>query len=465
LGVILNSKLLKKQNKTSFSINLVLSAIERAISSVDPQILIDKAVRLKANKLFFTDLQRKNVVFNLEDIESIYVIGAGKATARMAFAILRLLKKRITSGAINVPYDSSLRLDQISITEAGHPIPDEAGIRGTRKIIQTLNKTRERDLVLFLISGGGSSLLPMPALGISLSTKQYVNKALLSAGACIQEINTVRKHLSSVKGGQIVRHIRPGCKLVSVIISDVIGDDPADIASGPTSPDKSSFIDAKRVLMKYDLWKTNGKHGSFIRKTISRGIRGLVRDTPKPGDSIFNNVANIVIGNNDLACRSALGYLRKKNVNAIHLGSSFAGQASQLGAYLSYLESQLYSCLPSAFILGGETIVNLDHMKVTGTGGRNQECALSALMNIQSRKCSDTTICCIGTDGIDGNSNAAGAILSPTTILKSRRMKEKLKSYMSSHDSYNAFRDLDSLIITGKTGTNVNDISIICKVK
>jgi glycerate 2-kinase len=310
-----------------------------------------------------------------------------------------------------------------------------------------LKRAAHNDLVIVLISGGGSALLPLPAPGVSLADKQRITRMLLRSGASIYEINTVRKHLSAVKGGQLLRHVNESCNVVSLILSDVIGDDLGMIASGPTYPDSSTFTDALRVLRKYRVKDPDAA------KFIAKGVKGEIAETPKPQDPVFSRTQNMLIGNNAIACKAAAGYLKKRGVKTVHLGSEFNGDAKDFGAFLARLTSG-FGRRGCAVVAGGETTVKLQQRK-NGLGGRNQEAALACLTKLDRQ---DVAVGCMGTDGIDGNSNAAGALLSPKTIVLARKMN--LQIYLDVHDSYRALKKLHSLIFTGYTGTNVNDISI-----
>jgi glycerate 2-kinase len=465
LGIILNRSAAEIQHNSYRSLKIAFSAIESAIKYVDPKYLVNKTIKLKGSSLKLRDLHWKTLTLNLGDIDSIYLVGAGKATATMAETLQEIFKERISGGSINVPYGTSVELERVEVVQANHPIPDQAGVNGTKKIIRILKNTKKSDLIFVLISGGGSALMPHPAKGLRLSDKQQVTDFMISSGASIHEINVVRKHLSMIKGGQLIRLVESGSTVVSLILSDVIGDNLDVIASGPTLPDHSTFKDAAQILKKYKLWN-NGSGHLAAQEVISRGLQGIIRDTPKPGDPIFSNVHNLLIGNNVLICQKMMAYLRKQGLQVENLGSSFNGEARIFGGLLSKLANNIKLCdKPTAFILGGETIVNLHPTKEIGLGGRNQEAALAAALSSNFSKKEDTSIVCLGTDGIDGNSGAAGGFVTPKTASAIMKKKSLMKKYLDKHDSYHALKELDSLILTGWTGTNVNDVSIICSLK
>lgn len=430
------------------SSRLALAALEAAVDSVRPSVLVGRAVKFN-NKLSVRDIHDR--IIRLRKFDRVYVVGAGKATAGMADALCSILRGRVAGGAITVPYGSKAKIKGISVAQASHPVPDLSGAEGTKKILSVLKKAREGDLVFVLISGGGSALMPLPAPGVSLADKQRMTDLLLRSGASIHEINTVRKHLSAVKGGQLLRHIDSSCAVVSLVLSDVVGDDPGVIASGPTCPDRSTFADALKIIKKYRI-----KGPDAALEHIARGARSEIEETPKPRDPIFSRVRNILIGSNSIACANAASYLKKRGVKAVQLGSEFDGEARDFGVFLARLASDLGD-KPFAIVAGGETTVRLSRSK-NGVGGRNQEAALACMMKLRRH---GVAAAFMGTDGIDGNSDAAGALVSQKTI--SLAAKIDLKKYLDSHNSYHAFKKLHSLIFTGYTGTNVNDVAIICK--
>ena len=467
MGIIKNRSALEWQHHGCQSLNIALSTLEYSIKCVDPKILVNRTVNLKGLKLRLKGIKSEKVELDLNDYDSVYIIGAGKATARMTESLCEILKGRISYGAINVPYNTKTQIDRILITEANHPLPDESGVNGTKKILGILKKTKSIDLVFVLISGGGSALLPLPAQGITLLDKQQIVNTIMSRGASIHEINVVRKHLSMIKGGQLIRYVKRGCTVVSLILSDVIGDKLDIIASGPTVPDSSTFKEAALILKKYHLW--NGKGGqncSSVKELIIKGMRGIINDTPKPGDQIFNKVHNLLIGNNALVCENAVKYLKKHRLQALSLGSSFDGEAKNFGRMLAKLATTskvpFTSC---SFVLGGETTVKLNKIKYNGVGGRNQEAIVAAILSSKFHSQDDISIVCMGTDGIDGNSDAAGGLLTSKTISMIKEKKLELRRYLNNHDSYNALKKVNSIIMTGRTGTNVNDIAIICRLK
>jgi glycerate-2-kinase len=391
------------------------------------------------------------------DFNDTYVVGAGKAAAAMAGALCTILRGKVAGGAINVPHGNNNSSSpgigddfcRIAVTHASHPVPDENGVSGTKKIVRTAERARKGDIVFVLISGGGSALMPLPARGLSLADKQQVTRSLLASGASIHEVNAVRKHLSRVKGGQLVRHAVAECRIVALILSDVVGDDPAVIASGPTCPDPSTFADALEIVEKYGIAQP-----ARVARHLERGAKGMIAETPKPGDPAFERVHNFLIGSNRMACMAAARYLRRSGLRTKYLGSSLlGGPAHELGASLAALD------LPprSAAVTGGETTVRLG--KYThGKGGRNQEAAVAFALAALSKNV-DVVAAFMGTDGIDGNSDAAGALVSPRVYGLAKEIGAG--KYLARHDSYRALKKMGSLIFTGPTGTNVNDIAVL----
>ena len=410
VGIIANRVLLEKYHAGYKSLNITLSALEYAIKAVDPIILVKKSLRLVDSTLIVTDINYRKIKFPLKKSSSIYVVGAGKAAAKMTEGVCGQLKGRLLSGVINVPYDIKTQIDaRISINRAGHPIPNADGLNGTLKIVETLKKAKESDLILVLISGGCSALMPLPSNGISLSQKQHITTHLLTSGASIHEINIVRKHLSGIKGGQLLRFVKNGCTVISLILSDVIGDSMNTIASGPTFPDDSTFQDVATILKKFKLWNDKGNLSPIVN-LVKKGMKGINSETPKKEDPIFNRVHNFLIGNNDLACNSAVDYLKKNGLNTVNLGSYFDGESRNFGALLSKIAFDFVGMSKSfAFVLGGETTVEIKNASKDAKGGRNQEAILSTLLTSKIRPNVDITIVCVGTDGIDGNSDVAGA--------------------------------------------------------
>ncbi len=427
----------------------LLMAFDKAIASVDSYKVVSS--KLSSEEIFFGTSSIKISSFN-----STYVVGAGKAGSLMAKAVEDKIGDKIREGLVNVPTktEKAVKLSKIKLNPAGHPIPDEGSLAGAKEILRIANKAGERDLILTLISGGGSALMEYPMKGITLEDLREMNRLLVLSGADIREINSVRKHVSRIKGGKLAKTAYPAT-VVSLIISDVIGDPLDSIASGPTAPDETTFEDAWDVLENYSLIE---KMPKSIIKTIKDGLEGKIPETPKPGDEIFDKVINVVVANNKRAIQAAERSLASMDYNTLSLGTRAQGEAQHIGKFLAGLAISISRDAipvspPAAVILGGETTVTVTGQ---GVGGRNQELVLGAVRSLSGLE--GVALGSIGTDGIDGVSDAAGAICDGRTL--ERALKENLKpeSFLKDNDSHTFFSWLGDTIITGPTLTNVMDV-------
>jgi len=432
--------------------SLALKSLESALNAVDSKQIIKSKILLKNSCL-----QVNGYSFDLKKFKNIYVIGGGKASGSMAEAIEQILGKYITNGIVNVPQGSKQNTKIIEPHEASHPIPDEAGVEGTRSMLKMLEQAKEDDLIICLISGGGSSLMPLPRGGISISDKREITNALLKCGATINEINTVRKHISDFKGGWLAKKAYPAT-ILNLILSDVVGDPLDFIASGPTVPDSTTFNDAVKILEKYRLWS---KAPASIRKVLSNGEKGIIPETPKADDEAFKKVYNVVVGNNRLASLTALEYLKSEGLNTLLLTATLEGEARHVGVMLASIAREISTSgnpvpKPAGIIAGGETTVTVTGK---GLGGRNQEIALATVQNLKSMN--GVVVASLSTDGVDGPTDAAGAIVDGKTLVRAAKMGLTPEEYLAENDSYHFFSKLGDLIFTGPTGTNVNDVSVI----
>lgn len=455
------------ENNYSDSLSLTLDAVEVGLRAVNPVSLMKNSVKLRRNRLSIIDYNGRKIDFDFGSFKSIYMIGAGKATASMADAFIRILSNRkIKEGCITVPYGIKMKNKMCSITNAAHPIPNSNGVLGTKKIMKLLEKVKKNDLLVMFLSGGASALMPLPLDILTLHEKQNITMKLLSSGATIDEMNIVRKHLSKIKGGKLASIINKKFPVLTLILSDVVEDKIDVIASGPTVPDPTTFKDAKKILVKYNLWRNQKLVSKKIRDLISDGVSGNIRDTPKPGDPIFTNIHNVIIGNNNIACKNIKLFLEKNGIKTMYLGSRFTGKSGALGHFLFRLVDDFPSIsAPYAFVFGGETTVDLKN-KNKGIGGRNQEAVLSAAAHFEHLDHdTDFSIASFGTDGIDGNSLAAGAVVNPRILLRVRQKKLKISNYLRNHDSNSLFDTVDAALYTKITGTNVNDVSIVCRLR
>jgi len=432
--------------------SLALKSLESALNAVDSKQIIKSKILLKNS-----GLQVNGYSFDLKKFKNIYVIGGGKASGSMAEAIEQILGKYITNGLVNVPEGSKQNTKIIEPHEASHPIPDEAGVEGTRSMLKMVEQAKEDDLIICLISGGGSSLMPLPRGEISISDKREITNALLKCGATINEINTVRKHISDFKGGWLAKKAYPAT-ILNLILSDVVGDPLDFIASGPTVPDSTTFNDAVKILEKYRLWS---KAPVSIRKVLSDGEKGIIPETPKADDEAFKKVFNVVVGNNRLASITAREYLKSEGLNTLLLTATLEGEARHVGVMLASIAREVSASgnpvpKPAGIIAGGETTVTVTGK---GLGGRNQEIALATVRNLKGMN--GVVVASLSTDGVDGPTDAAGAIVDGKTLDRATKMGLTSEEYLAENDSYHFFSKLGDLIFTGPTGTNVNDVSVI----
>lgn len=381
------------------------------------------------------------------------VAGFGKAASAMAAATEEQFRDSIGRGIIIIPHGYCPATDQlhkIRVYKGGHPVPDENGLAGTAELVQLLKGRDEHTLIVCLISGGGSALLVSPYDGISLSEKRQVTTLLLNAGADIDELNTVRKHLSSVKGGRLAKIAYPA-RLISLLLSDVVGDKLDIIASGPTVPDDSTFKDAIQVIEKYGL---AASVPAPVMEFLANGVKGLVPETPKKGDTIFNRVDNIIVASNRIALEAARAEAEKLGYPAEILTSELTGEAREAGKWLAQRAMSMKRSV--CLIGGGETTVTVTG---SGTGGRNLELALAFALEIQDAP--GITLLSAGTDGKDGSADAAGAFVDGGTVAGARAKGLNAEEYLANNDSYAFFKQVGGLLITGPTGTNVMDIQVI----
>ena len=423
-----------------------------AVHAVDPQSILSSQVSLRNKVLRVGD--RK---YPLSQVERIFVAGTGKASAAMAVNLEKILGTRITQGLINVKYGHSQRLKRVRIQEAGHPLPDEKGLEGAKEMVRMLSHLTPKDLVLFLISGGGSALLPLPVEGITLAEKQATTQHLLSCGANIQEINTLRKHLSQIKGGGLARMVYPAT-LVALILSDVVGDSLDAIASGPTVPDPTTYEDCARILNKYELW---GKIPPSVAAHIREGMEGKKEETLKEGAPAFAGVYNLVVGNNLLAMQAAKKAAQALGYRTLLLSSLVEGETREVAKVHAAIAKEVLLSgnpipPPACILTGGETTVTL---KGKGKGGRSQEFALAGALEIAGWE--EVLMMSAGTDGTDGPTDAAGAFADGKTLNRARTMGLDPWSFLKENDSYHFFEKLGDLIISGPTGTNVMDLRIL----
>ncbi|MHA1433665.1 MAG: glycerate kinase type-2 family protein [Candidatus Heimdallarchaeota archaeon] len=432
---------------------LVLDLLEEGIRAASPEVAIHNAVQFDGRFLIINDEWKKEIT----EETKIYVIGGGKASGSMATALEKILGEKIELGFVNIPKTLLVekpKLENIELHGAEHPVPKEGTITGTKKILESITGLTEKDLVICLISGGGSSLLELPLEGISLIDLQLVFRQLTKVGAPIDELNCVRKHLSQVKGGKLAKLTQPAT-IVSLIISDVISNRFDVIASGPTAPDLTSWKDVEKIFNKYNLSPIVPKSVTTVLKA---GLDGEISDTTKSNDSFFENVHNFLITNNQIVRQQIAEKAKEKGLHPILIEESFSGEARYIG--VSIIQQAINQENKTVIIAGGESTVTI---KGDGLGGRNQEVILAALAS--NLDINDVVIAALGTDGIDGPTDAAGALGDYANLATIKHLSLDITDYLERNDAYNFFKQINGLIITGDTGTNVSDIIVALKYR
>jgi len=429
----------------------------RALTAVDPSNILKDRIRIQRDRLSIKMEGDSEKVFDLDAFDKIFVVGSGKASNAMAQAIEEIFGDRLTKGVITTKYGHLLPLKKTKIIEAGHPIPDQKGYEGAKKIQRLLKESGPKDLVIFLLSGGGSALLPFPPGHINLKEKQEVTQLLLDCGADIKEINTIRKHISMIKGGWLAKWAYPST-VIGFILSDVVGDRLDVIGSGPTVPDPSTFEEAWEILKKYDLLK---EISLSIQKHLQSGKEGKVEETPKPGEVVFEKVYNSLIGSNILALLEAKKEAESLGLNTVILSSSIEGETREAARFHIAVAKEVISSgnpipRPACILSGGETTVTI---KGNGLGGRNQEFVLAGALEISGIE--KVVILSGGTDGSDGPTDATGALADHTTIQRAITLGLNPKANLENNDAYPFFQKLGDLLITGPTHTNVMDVRIL----
>jgi glycerate-2-kinase len=425
---------------------------DAGVRAVAPDVCVTKHLLISGNRLCAGDID-----LDLDRIRHIYVAGAGKASAAMAEEVEKMLGPRIHDGVVVTKYGHGLPLDHCRVIEAGHPVPDENGMAGAAALLDLVSGAGPDDLVLCLISGGASALTPLPADGITLADKQETTRQLLGCGATIHEINTIRKHLSGIKGGQLCAAAR-GARMVSLILSDVIGDDLDIIGSGMTAPDTGHFRDCRAILERHRIWDAAPEP---VRKRILTGIEGQISDTPEPGDPVFSKVTNHVVGSLSDALSGAAIEAENQGFTPVVLSSVIQGEAKEAAKVLCAVAREVRRFgrpvkPPACLLCGGETTVTI---RGNGTGGRNMELALAGALALQGT--SGILLLSAGTDGTDGPTDAAGAFADGNTVSRAQHLGLSAEKHLNENNAYPFFKALDDLLITGPTRTNVMDMQIL----
>ena len=430
---------------------LLKKLIVRGLDAVDARKSVGRVIARNGEELVIGKRR-----YDLRRYDRLVVLGAGKAAASMAQAVEQRLGSRLQGGFVVVKHGHVVPTRQIVVAEAGHPIPDRSGQRAAARLCAMASELSRRDFLIVLLSGGASSLLPAPVAGITLADKQQTTQELLRCGASIREVNTVRKHLSRIKGGRLAEMTK--ATIVTLILSDVLGDDLSAIASGPTVADPTTYQEAVATLKRYRIWRAVPQR---VRRHLDRGCQGLASETPKPGSSLFRRVHHHIVGNNDAAVKTVARVAREAGLRTLLYKPALSGEARDEGQRFGLLAKNIVQAgtplqKPCCVVAGGETTVTVTGR---GRGGRAQEFAAAAALEIAGL--AKVWVVAIGTDGTDGPTDAAGAIVGGNTMARAQRLSVDLKGALQRHNTYAALKRLHQLIITGPTGTNVNDLYLL----
>lgn len=444
--------------------------VKAALRRVEPSAMTRAALSVTADTLRCAVDGKAVATIRLNDFDRVLVLGFGKAAAHMARGVEHVLGSRITDGLVITKYGHTTNLERVRVREAAHPVPDDNGFSAASELAQLAEAADERTLVINLVSGGGSALLTLPyrddTRQVSLEDLQSTTAALLRAGADITEINTVRKHLSAVKGGRLASLLAPAVS-VSLLLSDVVGDDLSSIASGPTVGDTGTFVQAHEIIARYELLESLPP---AVARLISDGMSGKVPDTPRPGDAVFERAFTAIIGSNAQALLAAAEAAAAEGFEPVVLSSRVEGEAREIAHFYTALAAdapRLYPHrLPLCFIAGGETTVTV---RGTGLGGRNQEMAVSALLDMARHPAWYQRALCVAvaTDGTDGPTDAAGGFADLDALERlapsPREAEAVIRPALAENDAYHVLSQAEALIKTGPTGTNVCDIQLVLR--
>ncbi|MBI3966077.1 MAG: glycerate kinase [Chloroflexi bacterium] len=431
---------------------VAMELIRAALDAVEPGAAVRKAVRRAGAHLAVADR-----IYDLDTIRRVVVVGGGKAAVPMARAVESILGDRIVAGVVVTKDGHGGKLSRIEIAEAAHPVPDERSVAGAQRVLDTVSGLTPDDLVICLISGGGSALLAAPAPGITLTDKQRLTDALLRAGATIGELNAVRKHLSAIKGGRLAQAAAPA-RVVSLLLSDVVGDPLDVIASGPTAVDPSTYRDALEVIYRRRIPPAVAP-GAI--RLLERGAAGEQPETLDPDDPVVALVQNVVVASNEVAAGAAVDRAGRLGYGVQILTTSLEGEASQVGGVFGAIARELERYdrplrRPACLVAGGETTVTV---RGSGRGGRNQELALGASLALAGTE--TALVAAFATDGGDGPTEAAGAFADGTTVRRASELGRDIRRHLEDNDSNSVLRELGDLIVTGPTRTNVNDLVFV----
>ena len=436
----------------------VANVLQAALAAADPSEAVKRFLRLRGDRL-----SAGGQIYALNQIRRVLVAGMGKASQRMAAALVEILGERIDGGVVvTKSVEAGIALpSRIKIVSGAHPVPDERSLDAARRLSNLLDGASADDLVIFLISGGGSSLVTQPVEGVSLQALQTLTQSLLACGADIEEINVLRRHLDLVKGGGLLRLAWPA-RVLSLILSDVVGGSLRTIASGPTCEDPSTYSEALAILQRYDLIQ---KAPPEVISALRRGQSGELVETVKPGDPLLKRAHTVLVGSIHQAAIAACDQAKNEGFNSLVLTTCLEGEARQAGRFLASILRQMAKegqplSRPACVIAGGETTVSL---RGNGLGGRNQELALGAVKAIASLPA--VALVSLATDGEDGPTDAAGAIVTGETYQRARNLDLDVDEYLRQNNAYRFFEQAGGLLKTGPTGTNVNDLAFLFTFK
>ncbi|WP_117591117.1 glycerate kinase type-2 family protein [Haloprofundus halophilus] len=425
-----------------------LACLDAGIDAANPERVVADAVTLDGRLLTVGDDS-----YDLREFDDVLVLGGGKAGVGVARALEGVLGDRVTDGVVVVP--DAAELARVSVVVGDHPVPSDRGVEGTRRLLDLAEAADERTLVLAVVTGGGSALLAAPAEGVSLDDLRRTTDALLDSGAEIREMNAVRKHLSAIKGGRLARAAAPAT-VVGLVLSDVVGDDLSVIASGPTAPDETSYADALDVLDRYDI-----DAPAAVRERLERGAAGGISETPREGDSAFDRVRNVLLGSNFSSLDAARNEAETRGYDTCILSSRVRGESREAAkTHAAVAEEAIFTgnpvSPPAVVLSGGETTVTV---RGDGTGGPNQEFALSAAVEFATawRGEADVVLACVDTDGRDGGTDVAGAVVDDETVDDAAAARAAL----ADNNAFSYLDARDAVVETGPTGTNVNDLRVL----
>ncbi len=432
----------------------MLAILDAALDAVDPYAAVARAVERRGDVLRVDGRS-----FDLARCRDLYLLGAGKAGAPMARALEDRLGPWLRAGLVVVKEGHTEPTRVVQILEAGHPVPDDRAVDAGRRLLALAHRAQEDDLVLCVLSGGGSALLEVPAPGITLADLQAMTQVLLGCGATIHEINVLRKHLSQVKGGQLARAVHPA-RLVTLVLSDVVGNPLDVIASGPTVPDASTWQDAWAVVTRYEL---EDRLPQAVVARIQAGLRGEIPETPKPGDPVFERTWTLVVADNAQAAQAARDRGASLGYHALVLTTYLEAEAAEVGKMLAALGKEVALRgnpvpKPACLVLGGESTVVLGERP--GKGGRNQEVALAAALALAGMD-HRILVAALATDGTDGPTDSAGGLVDGTTCARARTLGMDPRDHLRRHDAYPLLRTVGDMLLTGPTRTNVNDLYVV----